>query len=136
LQQLQQQEGADVKRLSDSARQRLREYTWPGNVRELRNAIQRAWVMALTSEVTDEWLPLKPSTPVAAGEKSLSLNPASLGSEMLHIPLGLPLSEIERRVILATFEHCQRHKERTAAVLGISMKTLYNKLKEYQRDDG
>ena len=47
--------------------------------------------------------------------------------------IGTPLAEIERSVILATFEFCGQQKERTAALLGISMKTLYNRLKEYQQ---
>ena len=51
---------------------------------------------------------------------------------MLRIPIGARLADVERQVILATFAHCGQHKERTAATLGISMKTLYNRLKEYQ----
>jgi two-component system response regulator AtoC len=49
----------------------------------------------------------------------------------LSIAIGSQLADIERQVILATFAHCGMHRERTAAVLGISMKTLYNRLKEY-----
>jgi two-component system response regulator AtoC len=45
---------------------------------------------------------------------------------------GTPLAEVERQLILATFEYCGENKERTAALLGISMKTLYNRLKEYR----
>ena len=53
----------------------------------------------------------------------------------MQIRIGTPLAEVERLVTLATFEHHGRHKERTAATLGISMKTLYNRLKEYASDD-
>lgn len=50
---------------------------------------------------------------------------------MLSFPIGTSMSEIERTVILATLAHYNHHKERVAAVLGISLKTLYNRLKEY-----
>jgi two-component system response regulator AtoC len=49
------------------------------------------------------------------------------------VQVGSQLAEVERLLILATYESCGRHKERTAALLGISMKTLYNRLKEYQQ---
>jgi len=112
-------------------------------VRELRNAIQRAWVMAMGCTVTEEWLPqpaaadpprTSPAREMARQMARQTAQGPGEASPALSIPLGTPLSEIERQVILATFEHCNRHKERTAAMLGISMKTLYNKLKEYQRE--
>ncbi len=53
------------------------------------------------------------------------------GQEALVLPIGCSMAEIERRFILATLNHYKQHKERTAAVLGISLKTLYNRLKEY-----
>lgn len=49
----------------------------------------------------------------------------------LEVTVGTPLAAIERQVILATLEHFGQHKERTAAALGVSLKTLYNRLKEY-----
>ena len=54
----------------------------------------------------------------------------------LTIRVGTPLAEVERQLTLATLEHFGRHKEKTAATLGISLKTLYNRLKEYAADDG
>ena len=53
------------------------------------------------------------------------------GAPVLTIEVGTSLAEIERKVTLATLEHFGRHKERTAAALGVSLKTLYNRLKEY-----
>jgi DNA-binding NtrC family response regulator len=49
----------------------------------------------------------------------------------LTVPLGTSMAEAERRLILATFDHFGRHKEQTAAALGLSMKTLYNRLRDY-----
>jgi two-component system response regulator AtoC len=128
----------------------LRVNTWPGNVRQLRNVVQRAWVMATGCEIDAEWLPGDPParasepepverpapgappvrTPMPGGAEGLEASLAGPGT--LSIMLGTTLADIERQVILATFAQCGQHKERTAAVLGISMKTLYNRLKEYQ----
>ena len=124
------------KHFTDEALARLLDYPWPGNVRELRNAVQRMWVMAAGDTIDAEWLP--------AARAAVPLQPASVPAPapapaqvlpvegMLHIAIGARLADVEREVILATFAHCGQHKERTAATLGISMKTLYNRLKEYQ----
>ena len=69
--------------------------------------------------------------------KELRVNPCAL---ILHRDLdgpgGTPLAEVERQLTLATLQHFGRHKEKTAATLGISLKTLYNRLKEYAAEDG
>lgn len=108
------------KRFAPQALARLAEYRWPGNVRELRNIVYRAYVMARDSTIVDECLP--------HAESAL---PAGNGVPMLRIDIGTSLAEIERIVTLATLEHYGRQRERTAAALGVSLKTLYNRLKEY-----
>ena len=113
-------EEGQEKRLSKSAYKRMNEYDWPGNVRELRNVVQRAYVMASDSTISDEWLELQ------AGRSALG-DPASI----LSVPIGTTLAEMERSLILATLEHFEGNKERTAAALGVSLKTLYNRLKDY-----
>jgi DNA-binding NtrC family response regulator len=153
LQDLQRQEGGS-KHFTPGALARLMAHRWPGNVRELRNVVQRAWVMASGSEIDEEWLPhgddsdpgAAPGPDSGAAARSRSLAPPPIngrrdgfalppkgGEEQIVIEVGTQLAEVERRVILATYERCGRHKERTAALLGISMKTLYNRLKEYQQ---
>ena len=121
-----QREGAP-KHLTPAALQRLQAYQWPGNVRELRNVVQRAYVMAEGSAITDEWLPTNgPGTVIA---------PRSHGAEprdALSFPLGSSLADVEQQLILRTLRHFDNHKERTAAALGVSLKTLYNKLKGYE----
>ena len=78
-----------------------------------------------------------PAVPAAAGSgdvlqgQSAPLNGSAAGQDALIVPIGCSMAEIERRFILATLAHYKQHKERTAAVLGISLKTLYNRLKEY-----
>jgi len=141
LQDLERQENSARHHFTPQALDRLSAYDWPGNVRELYNVIQRAWVMATDGEITDEWLPAitvpLPSSDVQnAGARTGKLEGTPTNgkvSPQLVVDVGTPLAHIEREVILATFEHCGRHKERTAAVLGISMKTLYNRLKEYRQ---
>ena len=110
------------KHASSQALKRLAEYGWPGNVRELRNVLQRAYVMTSGSEIADSWLPRN---------QLADRVPVHGASSLLEIPVGTPLAAAERQLILATLGHFGQHKERTAAALGISLKTLYNRLKEY-----
>jgi DNA-binding NtrC family response regulator len=119
LDQISQREG-EVKRFAPRR--------WPGslpfmagNVRELRNIVYRAYVMANGSTIVDECLP-----PAAQGAAV-----AQSGAPAITVRVGTTLAEIERQVTLATLQHLGRHKEKTAATLGISLKTLYNRLKEY-----
>jgi DNA-binding NtrC family response regulator len=121
------------KRFTPAALEKLAAYRWPGNVRELRNVVQRAFVMAEDEQITDEWLPSDP--PSADGTTAAaSAAPAGAGGSIT-IRLGTSMAEAERQLILATLRHYNQHKERTAAVLGVSLKTLYNRLKEYAADD-
>jgi len=120
LQEIGEREGA-FKRASAAALARLGQYRWPGNVRELRNVLQRAYVMTSGDEIGDQWLP-----------RDVLVDPVrSAGGTMLEVPVGTPLAAVERQLILATLEHYGHQKERTAAALGVSLKTLYNRLKEY-----
>ena len=141
LQAMVEQEGR-AKRFSPAALQRLREYRWPGNVRELRNAVQRAYVMAAGELIDERWLPQDDGAQQgAAAEPARAASPApapatpSASTEAVTLPIGTSMAQAERALILATLRHYQHHKERTAAVLGISLKTLYNRLKEYAAEN-
>lgn len=109
-----------VRRLSSRALDALQAHDWPGNVRELKHAIQRAFVMEEGQEITEKWLPGRQGAAPAADDAS-----------DVCVPVGSSLAHAERLLILATLARFDHHKERTAAVLGISLKTLYNRLKEY-----
>ncbi len=111
------------KKFTKGAYERMNEYDWPGNVRELRNVVQRAFVMASGATINDEWLELQ------VGRSA----PREKGA-VLSVRIGTTLSEVERSLIFATLAHFDGHKERTAAALGVSLKTLYNRLKEYGAD--
>jgi two-component system, NtrC family, response regulator AtoC len=146
LREIGQQEGK-VKRFDAAALERLVSCRWPGNVRELRNAIQRAYVMATGDVIDDSWLPAtrtEPAVAAAAGAAATAAKPpnnvphapaVSESGEVVTVPIGTSMAQAERSLILATLRHYDHHKERTAAALGISLKTLYNRLKEYASDD-
>jgi DNA-binding NtrC family response regulator len=114
------QAGGAAKRLAPIARDRLLRHTWPGNVRELRNVVQRDHIMAV-----DE-LRMEPLVGAPAPELPLG----GAGNED-GVQAGMTLVEVERRVILATLERCGGDKRNAAQQLGISLKTLYNRLNVY-----
>ena len=124
LEQIGEREG-EKKRFAPAVLERLSEHRWAGNVRELRNVVYRQYVMATGSTIVDDCLPQSPNAAPSIG-----------GAPTLTIRIGTPLAEVDRLVTLATLELLGRHKEKTAATLGISLKTLYNRLKEYASDDG
>lgn len=112
------------KQFSPAFAEALRTYRWPGNVRELKNAIERSFILA--DDVLDIDLTLPVSTQVPQHVEQ-SRPPG------LHVPLGSRLDEAERSLIEVTLEYCEGDKRRAAAVLGCSLKTLYNKLNSYAR---
>lgn len=127
------QEGR-LRHFTPAALARLGSYQWPGNVRELRNVVQRAYIMATGDVIDDDWLP----TPGEAGQSHrapVSLPESARGVESVSLAIGTSLAQAERLLMLATLRHYDNQKERTAAVLGISLKTLYNRLKEYAAED-
>ncbi len=96
----------------------LRRYHWPGNVRELKNVILRAYIMA-DDAIDANCVPLQT-------EKANGAN-----GPFLQVRVGSTISEIERRLIMATLQQCGDNREKAAQMLGISPKTLYNRLREY-----
>ena len=108
-----------AKHLTRACIARLHKHGWPGNVRELRNVIQRAFILA-EGDIGVDVLPLGVTDEV----------PASGAAFVTRV--GTPVAEMERRLILATLEHFEGDKKKTAEVLKISLKTLYNRLNEYK----
>jgi len=111
-------EGGLSKRFSRAALTTIRAYHWPGNVRELKNAVHRAFIMA------EEFVELDLS----------GLACPAVEGECLRMPVGTSLAEMERQAIFATLDHCRGNKRRAAEMLGVSLKTLYNRLTAYQSD--
>src|SRR5450432_1736871 len=126
-------EHGENKRLGDRAKEKILEYRWPGNVRELKNVIHRAFVLS-DEEVNvdmEQW-----SCPEHSPAPRLvsSSAPASLIAEgfAVRIPVGMSLNDAEKALITATLKAVSGSKSKAAQVLGISLKTLYNRLHAYQ----
>jgi DNA-binding NtrC family response regulator len=109
------------KAFNRAARQRLRTYAWPGNVRELKNVVHRAYILA-DEEIGPESLPAELG---GAG-------PTESSGPTLQLKVGTSIAEADRRLILATLDQHGWDKRKAAAVLGISLKTLYNRLSTYK----
>ena len=139
LQAISNEEG-HLKRFSAAALSVLTAYSWPGNVRELRNAVQRAYVMTDGELIDEKWLPdpaCLPASTAAPGNTGplAAVDAARAPPGVLTVEIGSSLAQVERRLIVATMAHYQNHRERAAAALGISLKTLYNRLKDYAAQD-
>ncbi len=131
LAELAEREG-QLKSVSDAALALLRKYSWPGNVRELRNALHSAYVLA-EKQITPDCLPPE----ITSGSPSETSSPAVAGDvDTITITVGTPLAEAERSLVLATLAKLGGNKTRTAEKLGISLKTLYARLAEYEKPGG
>ncbi len=96
----------------------LEQHNWPGNVRELRNVIERATILAAGPMIEPRHLP-----PALINDPA----PTPHQPQMALAP-GTTVEEAERRLILMTLAHTGDNKTRAAEILGISLKTLHNKL--------
>jgi DNA-binding NtrC family response regulator len=117
LGQLNERQGTGKAWTEDSL-ERLRTHSWPGNVRELKNVVHRAFIMA-DHEITPRCLPRE-----VGGDFG--------GTRSLNFQVGTSIEEVERRLIMATLEAHGGNKRKTADVLGVSLKTLYNRLNTYR----
>jgi two-component system, NtrC family, response regulator AtoC len=112
----------------------LRRRHWPGNVRELKNVVERSFIMADTEVDSSCIPPERPSAlpPKSEGTQAVGGESNSDSSGTVEIAPGTSIDEAERRLIIATLEAFDGNKEKAAGVLQISLKTLYNRLKEYR----
>ena len=110
--------GKHVQGVTPGALATLQGYSWPGNIRELRNTVERAMILVDGDVIGEEHLPpdMQGARPEAA---------------TLRVPMGIPLDKVEKEYILASLQKNGGNKARTAEILGISEKTLYNKLNRY-----
>jgi DNA-binding NtrC family response regulator len=108
--------GKSVRAVDQQAIYLLEQYPWPGNIRELRNVMERATILAEGDFIEPKHLP---GTLVSKGEETLPT---------VTLAPGTTVDEAERRLIVLTLEHTRNNKTRAAEILGISLKTLHNKL--------
>ncbi|HET9703866.1 MAG TPA: sigma-54 dependent transcriptional regulator [Vicinamibacterales bacterium] len=114
-----------VKAVSPAAMKLLEQYEWPGNVRELRNVIERATILAKGDLIEPNHLPALGAVPPPA---------APAPSAALTIAPGMTVDEAEQKLIMATLDAAGGNKTRAAEMLGISLKTLHNKLNRFKED--
>jgi DNA-binding NtrC family response regulator len=142
-----------VSGMKDSLLKRLEQYNWPGNVRELRNTIERATILAGSGLIGTEHLPAHfgetgfapvANRPRQPGRDSGMRDVEAIKAEAqrmlddrrtVHVEVGTTVNEAERQLILRTLDSTHNNKTKAAEILGISAKTLQNKLKEYSADD-
>ena len=115
--------GRSIRGIDDDALEVLRRHRWPGNVRELRNVIERAVIVCSDDLVRAEHLP-------AFDEASLP-TPSGAEAEVV-LSVGTTVEDAERELILKTLKQTGGNKTRAAVILGISLKTLHNKLHKYR----
>ncbi|MEO8870709.1 MAG: sigma-54 dependent transcriptional regulator [Granulicella sp.] len=127
----------EVSGMTDALLTRLKAYDWPGNVRELRNTIERATILAGSGLLGVEHLPQHFGQPGFAPAAHGALHrgaalPAHQGDDnAVHVRVGTTVDEAEKQLILRTLLSTHNNKTKAAEILGISSKTLQNKLKEY-----
>ena len=143
IEDMNQRHGCSVTGIAPDLLDRLLAWEWPGNARELRNTIERATVLAQTGLLKTEHLPpnfgeadygTRPNVPSADGGIGHSVIAASERHDerrTVSVPVGTTVDEAERQLILKTLESTHNNKTRAAEILGITTKTLQNKLKEY-----
>jgi DNA-binding NtrC family response regulator len=122
LEELNRQEGAS-KVFSKRSLETLRTWSWPGNVRELKNAVYRAFILAEKAvELPHPHLMSRVKKPVTLGDS-------------MSVWIGTPLADAQKQIILGTLKYCGGDKRRAAKALGVSLKTLYNRLSAYGDDE-
>ena len=113
--------GKSLKPLSEEALQKLQSWSWPGNVRELENVIERSILMSSGEAISADDIAIE-------GFMARELAPAR---DEASLAPGMTISEAERRLIMKTLEYTEQNRTKAAQLLGISIRTLRNKLHEY-----
>jgi len=128
--------GLPARALSAEARRQLAVNRWPGNVRELQNTIHRAVLLSSGDEIGPEAILTPDGVRLGDSHKpSSAVAHATLAAEQVTRALvGRTVADVERDLILETLKHCLGNRTHAANILGISIRTLRNKLNEYASD--
>jgi DNA-binding NtrC family response regulator len=126
LRDLNKKHGCKVADIAPEVLEQLQRHHWPGNVRELRNALERAVILVGEGTITVQHLPANLTSSSAAVRTDQGEDPSGIS-----LRIGATIDEAEKLLIQRTLQHTRNNKTRAAEILGISLKTLHNKLKEY-----
>lgn len=116
----------DPQKFSKECLEKMMGYDWPGNVRELRNVVERCAIMCQDATISLEFLPLefRDVEPIRLGE----------GKKAVTIPVGTTVENAERMLINTTLHSVDNNKSEAARILGVSRKTLHNKLSKFEQE--
>ena len=131
---LNEKHGTGITSITPEVLERCREYGWPGNVRELRNAIERATILAGTGPIEAQHVQLDVATP--GGRPASKAATQNFPVETLTLRPGIPLSAVEIAFIELTLRYVSQNRKRAAAMLGISLRTLHNRINEIRESRG
>jgi len=116
-----------VTHINPEVMEAFKKHQWPGNVRELRNALERAVIMSGEGSIQMAHLPYDFGVTIGSRPPAQVFEP-----ECVRLAVGTTVSEAEKALVQLTLQHTKNNKTRAAEILGISLKTLFNKLKEYE----
>jgi two-component system, response regulator FlrC len=124
--------GVAEKPISAEAKRRLLAHRWPGNVRELENAMHRAVLLSSGPEIEEFAIRLPDGQQLAPAPDVAVARGAQMAADAVSRTfVGSTVAEVEQKLIIDTLEHCLGNRTHAANILGISIRTLRNKLKEY-----
>lgn len=127
--------GVEARPISHEARQALMSNPWPGNVRELENTMHRAVLLANGPEIGVDAIRMPDGSPISAPNKGPAEVAAQTAEAVTRSFVGRTVADVERDLILDTLDHCFGNRTHAAKILGISIRTLRNKLNQYT-DEG
>ncbi|WP_150523872.1 sigma-54-dependent transcriptional regulator [Roseibium sediminis] len=126
--------GVPVREISQEARQALKTNVWPGNVRELENTMHRAVLLANGPEINVEAIRMPDGSPIKV-DRGPAERAAQAAEAITRSFVGRTVADVEKDLILDTLDHCLGNRTHAAKILGISIRTLRNKLNQYT-DEG
>jgi len=126
--------GLPARPLSAEARRALGLHRWPGNVRELENTLHRAVLLSSGPEIGVDGILSPDGARLGSSTGSTAAQAAATAEQITRHMVGRTVAEVERDLILETLKHCLGNRTHAANILGISIRTLRNKLNEYSAD--
>ncbi|MBA5775713.1 sigma-54-dependent Fis family transcriptional regulator [Stappia sp. F7233] len=122
--------GLPARPIGQDARHALLANPWPGNVRELENTMHRAVLLATGDEIAVEAILMPDGSPMS-GRQEPAARAAATAEAVSRALVGRTVADVERELILDTLDHCLGNRTHAAKILGISIRTLRNKLNQY-----